>query len=210
MKQLIRFSISGILGFIITTALFIGMLSLLGSNKTTAIATDTNINFSFVKDFQEPAVKPPKKHEQPVQEEVKQPPAAPKLNVDHSSNPKINVPIAGIKGSQLSLLKEMSLPGVGGSGLYSADNPGTIKAAIAPMYPQQPLINKTEGWVKVKISVNEFGTVSAVSVIDAEPARVFNAAAKKAVRKWKFHPKTTDGKAMSFVAIQTIEFKIDQ
>lgn len=210
MKQLIRFSISGILGFIITTALFIGMLSLLGSNKTTAIATDTNINFSFVKDFQEPAVKPPKKHEQPVQEEVKQPPAAPKLNVDNSSNPKINVPIAGIKGSQLSLLKEMSLPGVGGSGLYSADNPGTIKAAIAPMYPQQPLINKTEGWVKVKISVNEFGTVSAVSVIDAEPARVFNAAAKKAVRKWKFHPKTTDGKAMSFVAIQTIEFKIDQ
>ncbi len=119
-------------------------------------------------------------------------------------------PIAGIKSSQFSLRNEISLPGVGVGGHYSAGNPGGVKAAIPPMYPPTALMSKTEGWVKVQISVNEFGTVSAVSVIDAEPARVFNAAAKKAVRKWKFYPKTSGGKAMSFVAIQTIEFKIDQ
>ncbi len=209
MKQLIRFSISGVLGFIITTALFIGMLSLLNDSKPAITGSDTNINFSFVKDFKVPEVKPPNKIEKPVPQEVKQPPAAPVLNVEVNSDPIIKTPIAGTQDNRLSVLNEISLPGVVGSGLYEVNNPGGVKVAIAPMYPQAALVNKTEGWVKVQISVNEFGTVSAVNVIDAEPARTFNAAAKKAVKKWKFHPKTIAGKAVPFEAIQTIEFKID-
>jgi len=210
MKQIIRFSISGILGFIITTALFIGMLSLLNGDKPTVTGTENNINFSFVKDFKEPKVEPPKTREKPVPEKVSQPPAMPEIAIETRVSPDVTLPTNATKSKSFNVLTEIKLPGPGGRIGPLTDNPGTIKAAIAPMYPQTALASKAEGWVKVKISVNEFGTVSAVSVIDAEPARVFNAAAKKAVRKWKFHPKTTDGKAMSFVAIQTIEFKIDQ
>jgi protein TonB len=210
MKQLIRFSISGVLGFIITTALFIGMLSLLNDSKPAITGSDTNINFSFVKDFKVPEVKPPNKIEKPVPQEVKQPPAAPVLNMEVNNDPIIKTPIAGTKSSQFNIRDEFSIPGTGGPGVITANNSGGIKAAIAPMYPQAALVNKTEGWVKVQISVNEFGTVSAVNVIDAEPPRTFNAAAKKAVKKWKFHPKTIEGKAVPFEAIQTIEFKIDQ
>ena len=210
MNKLLRFSISAAIGLVITTSLFLGMLSLLKADKPTVTSSDTNINFSFVKDFKVPTVKPPKTREKPEQKTVKQPPAGPKLNIDDSNFPRINLPIAGTKGNRMNLLDDMNLPDVGGSGFYEVNNPGGVKAAIAPMYPQVALVSKTEGWVKVQISVNEFGTVSAVAVIDAEPARTFNAAAKKAVKKWKFHPKTIDGKAVPFQAIQTIEFKLDQ
>ncbi len=210
MKQILRFSISGTIGFIITAALFIGMLNLLSHKKVSATSADTNINFSFVKDFKEPEVKPPNTPDKPIQEIVKQPPAAPKLNVDAIPSPEVNIPLPTTKGKAFNLHQEIALPSINKGGGFGTDNPGTLKAAIPPIYPQKPLINKTEGWVKVQISVNEFGSVSTVTILDAEPARVFNNAAKKAVKKWKFHPKTVDGNAQSFIATQTIEFKLEQ
>lgn len=210
MNKLLRLSISGAVGIIITAALFVGMLSLLNDNKPPVTTTDANINFSFVQDFKEPQVEPPKIKKPPEQKIVQQPPAAPSLNVETNLDPIINTPITGVKGSQLNINNEMSFPGIGTDGLFSAESSGGIKAAIPPMYPPSALMSKTEGWVQVQITVNEFGSVSAVTVLNAEPARVFNAAAKKAVKKWKFHPKTVDGKAMPYTATQTIEFKIDQ
>ncbi len=209
MKQLLRFSISGTLGIIITLALFIGMLSLLSGSQPSRVTTDADFNFAFVKDYKAPQEKPPKTHEKPKLKPVEQPPAAPKLNVESHKNTTIKIPMAGTKGNELNILKGIGMPGIGGMGQFSADNPGVVKAAIAPIYPQSALLSKTEGWVQVQISVTEFGTVSAVEVLDAEPARVFNTAAKQAVKKWRFHPKMIDGKAVPFVAAQTIEFKIE-
>lgn len=206
----IRFSVSALFGFLITTALFIGMLSLLGNAKTVPSSADVNIDFSFVKEFEEPKVESPTDKEPPKPEEVVQPPAAPTLAVSIDNSPVIQLPIDGIGKSAPDLLPGIGLPGLIGSGQFSENQSGGIKAAIAPMYPQQELMKKTEGWVKLKITVDEFGGVGSVSIIDAQPKRVFNAAAKKAIKKWKFHPKVVDGKAVSFVATQTIEFKINQ
>jgi protein TonB len=71
-------------------------------------------------------------------------------------------------------------------------------------------MSKTEGSVTLLIEVNEFGQVSGARVIDAEPARVFNSAALKAVRKWAFHPKKIAGQGVPFQVTQTIEFTLDQ
>lgn len=210
MHKILRLSVSGAIGLIITAALFIGMLSLLNDIKPATSTASTDINFSFVDAMSEPQVEPKTKNPKPEQQIVKQPPAAPSIDIDTNNSPSVKFPPLGIEAKGLNLTKEFSIPGTGDVGEYGTDNPGVVKAAIAPMYPQQALISKTEGWVKVQISVNEFGTVSAVSIIDAEPARVFNAAAKKSVRKWKFHPKTINGEAVPFVATQTIEFKLDQ
>ena len=210
MKQLLRFSISGLLGFLITAALFVGMLSLLKGKQNHVTTQDMDINFSFVKAYKELEVNPPKENVKPEQEKVTQPPAMPNIAIDTVDTPDNLLPENATKGKTFNVLAEMKLPGTIGPPGTAIDNPGTIKAAIAPMYPQKPLVSKTEGWVKIKINVNEFGLVSSATVIDAKPARVFNAAAIKAVKKWKFHPETIDGKAVPFQATQTIEFKLDQ
>ena len=212
MNQFLRFSVSGILGFFITAALFVGMLSLLSGKKAQVSTPDSDINFSFVKDFKEAQVEPKPPRVKPVEpQEVKQTPAMPTLNMDPTEEPTVTLPTAGITGKNLNILQDSKTFGSSGiAGNEGMGEPGGLKSAFPPMYPPKEAMNKTEGWVKVLISVNEFGSVSEVDVLQAKPARSFNAATIKAVKKWQFHPKVIDGKAMPFQVTQTIEFTLDQ
>lgn len=211
MKQLIRFSVSGLIGFVITAALFIGMLSLLSSKKTQVNTETADIKFSFVKDFQEPVVKPDPKSELPEPQEVTQAPSMTSVAMDPVETPSIDVPDSSVYGKNLNIIKSISIAGNGLShGHLMQGDPGGIKSAVPPMYPPKELAKKTEGWVKLLIEVNEFGAVSSAKVLQSKPTRAFNAAAIKAVRKWKFHPKLIDGQAVPFQVTQTIEFKLDQ
>lgn len=79
---------------------------------------------------------------------------------------------------------------------------------IEPQYPRNAARSGTEGWVEVKFTVLEDGTVSAVKVIKAEPKRIFNRAALRAISKWKFSPKIVDGKPVKQSATQVIQFKL--
>ncbi len=208
----IRYSFSAIVGTIITAALFLGMLSLLKQKPVTINSDDMDINFSFVKDYKEPIEEIKSPREIPEPKETTQPPSAPTLNVNVDNTPSIDVPLSGFGKNPPNLIKGISLPGFGIGQTISSNNglSGAIKTAISPIYPPPQLMKKTEGWVQAKISVNEFGSVDSISIIAAKPNRVFDAAAKKAIKKWKFHPKIVDGKAIPFTATQTIEFKIDQ
>ena len=102
MNQFLRFSISGLLGFFITAALFVGMLSLLSGKKTQVSTPDSNIKFSFVKDFKEAQVepKPPRvKPEEP--QKVKPTPTMPTLSMDPTEKPTATRPTAGKTGRNL-------------------------------------------------------------------------------------------------------------
>ena len=49
-----------------------------------------------------------------------------------------------------------------------------------------------------------------MNVIDAEPKRVFDKEAKRALRKWKYKPKVVDGKAMKQVGLTVrLDFNMD-
>ena len=90
------------------------------------------------------------------------------------------------------------------------DSQGGVKAGIPPIYPPAAILKNAEGWVQVLISVNEMGLVSDVTVVKANPPRLFDNAAIKAVRKWSFYQKKVDDIAVPYQFSQTIEFKIDQ
>ncbi|TDR20409.1 energy transducer TonB [Marinicella litoralis] len=211
MNQIFRYSVSGLLGLFITAALFVGMLSLLKGKPNPIKAQDNIVQFSFVKDYKEAVVKPTPPREKPQQQEISQAPTMPEITMDNPPSPEVDMPTKGNAGPSLNILKGVKMPSPGGSSIgLAGDMSGMIKTAIAPMYPQKELMAKTEGWVKVLITVNEFGAVQAASVVQAKPARTFNAAALKAVKKWRFHPKVVDGKAVAFQVTQTIAFKLEQ
>lgn len=67
---------------------------------------------------------------------------------------------------------------------------------IEPKYPMQAQRNGTEGWVRLSFSINELGGVEDIKIIEAQPKRVFNRAAKRALKRWKYKPKVVDGKAL--------------
>jgi protein TonB len=111
--------------------------------------------------------------------------------------------------------------GFGGSGPYLGAWRGPARAGpnpdgdvipivrIAPQYPRQALLEGIEGWVKLEFVINPDGTVAKPSVTEADPPRVFNTSALRAILRWKFKPRIVDGKAVSRRGVQVIEFKLE-
>jgi len=212
MQKFMRYSISGLAGGAITAGLFVGMLNLLDGEKPSFSTEATDIRFSFVKDYEPIKTEKNDRPDKPEPQEVTQAPAMPQMPsiADDDFGP-LDVPVKGESSSHPNLIKGIGLPGFGNGGGYgTGGQQGALKTGFAPLYPRAAMVSKTEGWVRLLIEVNEFGQVSGASVIDAEPARVFNNAALKAVRKWTFHPKKVNGQGMPFQVTQTIEFTLDQ
>ena len=80
-----------------------------------------------------------------------------------------------------------------------------------PKYPTQAARDGKEGWVQLSFTIDELGGVTDVEVIDAEPKRIFDREAKRALRKWKYRPKIIDGKPQKQPGLQVqLDFKLNQ
>ncbi len=84
---------------------------------------------------------------------------------------------------------------IGGVGAMMRDGDATPIVRIDPKYPPQAARDGKEGWVDLSFTINEVGGVEDVEVIDADPKRIFDREAKRALRKWKYRPKVVDGVA---------------
>jgi protein TonB len=81
---------------------------------------------------------------------------------------------------------------------------------IAPVYPRDAALAGTEGWVRIEFTITESGTVKNPQIVEAEPPRVFNREAIRAILKWKFKPRVVNGVAVERQATQVIDFTLDQ
>lgn len=137
-----------------------------------------------------PPLPPAKK---PKEENLPPPPPivlAP-LNPNENSNPYITV-IPPIKGGKLP------------TGNGTGDRHATPIVRIPPQYPPNALARGIEGWVLVEFTINAGGTVENIVVINGEPKGVFDRAAKRALKRWKYQPKIIDGRATAQLNMREI------
>ncbi|MEX2499848.1 MAG: energy transducer TonB [Wenzhouxiangellaceae bacterium] len=80
---------------------------------------------------------------------------------------------------------------------------------VNPQYPQDALRDQIEGYVTIQFTITETGMVRDPRVIDAQPARIFNKEAIRAIQRWKFKPRIVGGVAVSRAATQTLVFQLD-
>jgi protein TonB len=79
-----------------------------------------------------------------------------------------------------------------------------------PKYPPRAQQNGIQGWVQVRFTVTEAGTVRDAVVVASEPARTFDDAALDAVARWRYNPRVDGGIAVERVGLQAlIRFTLD-
>ncbi len=81
-------------------------------------------------------------------------------------------------------------------GLVGSDQDIVPIVRVNPQYPPRAADRGIEGWVQVSFTISAAGTVKDPVVVAAEPGTVFNWAALRAIRKWKYSPKIEDGVAV--------------
>jgi periplasmic protein TonB len=100
---------------------------------------------------------------------------------------------------------------LGGVGAMRRDGDATPIVRIEPKYPVQAARDGKEGWVRLSFTINEVGGVDDVEVLEAEPKRIFDREAKRALRKWKYKPKIVDGKPEKQFGMKVqLDFKLDK
>lgn len=209
--KVFRTPIAGILAVGVTFGLFVFMHKLIssGAGGDRDLEAIAGIHFGPV-DIPDdvitrsrripPKPPPPKNPPPPPKMEIQ------KVNQQVTDMPKLDLP-------------NIDIPLVGGSGMFIGSFETIDKTAegdivpivvIRPMYPRDAAMQGIEGWVKVEFTITPVGTVKDPRVIDANPPRIFNREALRAILKWKFKPRVIDGVAVERPATQIIDFNLEQ
>ena len=105
----------------------------------------------------------------------------------------------------LSLPASTLLQGVGAPGAS-----GGPMVMIEPSYPQAAKRKGIEGHVTLRYDISKWGKPINVEVVSAEPRGVFERAAKRALKKWKYRVREVDGQ-LEMIPKQkvTLTFELD-
>lgn len=81
---------------------------------------------------------------------------------------------------------------------------------VSPRYPRRALRSRTEGVVMIEFTISPDGSVTDPLIVKSEPQEVFDRAALRALKKWKFKPKFRNGKPVQRRARQTFTFSLNE
>jgi protein TonB len=174
---------------LITFALFVGMQKLISNDELVRLDPADYPVIDLMQNFEEKPVTEririkPKPLPQPKPELiVKSMESEPKLGIDPTSQ----IPSFGNPTIKNNFTPTFTKQG--------GDARPIVR--VEPKYPAIAVRDGIEGWVKLSFSITASGTVNNIQVLDAEPKRTFNQAARRALAKWKYKPNIQAGKAQA-------------
>jgi len=196
-RPLARMTVVLALGMITAFGLFWVMQALVGVTGKLG-ESSTKLSVDFVR-LRRDTTPPPKKREPPKREKPEQPPPPPQMNMAKAMNPSEAVgEIVPMVDTGMQLEQATSLS-TGGGG---ADSDVVPLVRVDPDYPPRAKRQGIEGWVALEFTISPVGTVQDVVVLEAKPSFIFDRAALRAVRKWRYNPKTKDGKTIARTGVK--------
>ena len=186
----IRIPASFALAVLITFGLFWTMQALIGVTGELKEGRNAgSIEFVRLKRDSRPVEK---KREPPKRAKPDHPPPPPEMNLAKNINPSEAVgTIIPMADAAVELGKATSL-GAGGG-----DSDIVPLVRVEPQYPPKARQRRIQGWVELVFSISPAGTVENPKVLAAYPPSVFEQAALRAVRRWRYNPKVVDGAAVT-------------
>lgn len=184
-----RFPAAIVIALLVTFGLFWTMQALIGvGGELKEGRASPRIEFVRLKRDSSPVEK---KREPPKREKPDAAPPPPEMNLAKNMNPSEAVgEIIPMADTEVELGKATSL-GAGGS-----DRDVVPLVRVDPQYPPKARQRRIEGYVDIEFTIGPAGTVEDAKVIGASPPAVFDQAALRAVRRWRYNPKVVDGTAV--------------
>lgn len=133
----------------------------------------------------------PKKREPPKREKPEATPPPPQMNMAQNINPGEGVGEIIPMADTTAALGEATAIGAGGR-----DQGVVPLVRVEPEYPARAMSRRIEGWVDVLFTIGKAGNVEDPKVVRANPPGVFEQAALRAIRRWRYTPRIEDGKAV--------------
>ncbi len=97
-------------------------------------------------------------------------------------------------------------------GIFSVgdlDAPVSLEVRVPPVYPIRARERRIEGWVKIKLLVDQAGRVDHVQIIEAKPPGYFEHSVLQCVRKWKFTPPAVSRRPVKVWMVTKIRFQLE-
>jgi protein TonB len=77
-----------------------------------------------------------------------------------------------------------------------------------PEYPARARNSEVEGYVILRFTVTETGSVADPEVLRSEPPGIFDRAAIRAVLRWKYQPQLANGEPISVISYTRVTFEL--
>jgi len=99
-----------------------------------------------------------------------------------------------------------TLAEAGAQGAHQRESDLIPVERVEPQFPREALVRNISGWVLLRGIVGVDGGVRELHVERSHPPGVFDEAARRAVKRWRFKPRTKDGVAVERDFTQRLEF----
>jgi len=131
-----------------------------------------------------------------IEEVVQDTPDTPEKQINLDSGPSLNIERASVEIDTNVSLDNASISATDGDYLPLV--------AIAPQYPTRAAQRGIEGWCLVSFTVDGMGNVveDTITVVDAEPASIFDRSSIRAATRFKFQPRVVDGQGVEVPGVQ--------
>ncbi|MEZ4389030.1 MAG: energy transducer TonB [Candidatus Krumholzibacteriia bacterium] len=149
---------------------------------------------------EEPERKPPEPPRQPPEVDF-----APELPTPSLTAPQLAGPAVTLNPSLFTA------PTASGPPVFEVgelDRPPRAIARREPVYPYRARQRRIEGRVRVRFLVGADGRTSEITVLEAEPAGVFDQAVLDAVASWRFEPGVLAGRPVAAWMVTPIVFDL--
>lgn len=206
-----RILVSALISIGIVIGLFLLMNSLIGTGESETERENTVIDIGNIQEEKEiqrkerrvPKKPPPPKEPPPPQQQVQEQNKV----VTHIVNVQIDNLDATFEGEGL-YAGSLGQQGTGFGGFGDGD--AIPLSTVPPQYPQDANMKGIQGYVKFVFDIMPDGSPANIRVTESKPRRVFDKAARKAIRRWKFKPKQYNGQPVKQTNMRyTMEFRLD-
>ncbi len=193
----LRYLISFALATLVAFALVFTMNYLIASADRTLDESDIAHMVDFVRIKRDETVKQRQRKPEKPPPPKEPPPEPPPPEMDQSDPTAEKISVSAI-----SVDTDISMTS-GGISLAPGDSEYLPIVKVAPVYPRRALQRGIEGWVILEFTVTKQGGTKNVVVLSSNPtSSIFHSAAKRAAAKFKYKPRTADGKPIEVPGVR--------